>query len=80
MNLNKYHSTGRLYTAKESQTRAEAIFAPKFLVAGYSADMLKQVEQRRLGQCKPHDIGRNAAKRQIRALGYKSLKQYHRQG
>lgn len=74
---NKYHSSGRIYTAREYNDHKHAM-QPTYLVEGYSTDMLKQVEQRRLGQCKPHDVGRNAAKRLARKLGYKSLKQLDR--
>lgn len=74
---NKYHSSGREYTATELAERRRAA-TPVYLVLGYSDDMLKQAEQRRLGQCQPYDKDRNTAKQVVRGRGFKSLKQYNR--
>lgn len=52
MNLNKYHGSGRPYTAQESRTKAMALFRQRFVVK----------EPR-----KPYDVGRNAEKRAAKA-------------
>lgn len=64
---NKYHPTGRLYTAREYADRRRAL-TPVYLV-------LHPLVGR---ACQPHDTGRNAKKRMARTLGYKSLKQWDR--
>lgn len=44
---NKYHGSGRLYTAKEYRDRKHAL-RPTYLHVGYSADPLKAAQERTL--------------------------------
>lgn len=74
---NKYHGSGRLYTAKEYRDRKHAMRGA-YLVIGYSANHLHAAQQRLTGDCQPRDKGRNERKRTARRLGYKSLKQWVR--
>lgn len=74
---NKYHSSGRMYTAREYADRKHAL-RHAYLVVGYSHEPLVQTQQRVTGDCKPYNVGRNAQKRQARAQGFKSLKQASR--
>ena len=74
---NKYHGSGRLYTAKEYRDRKHAM-RPTYIHTGYSPDMLDQMVQRRLGQCVPYNKARNTMKREVRRQGFKSLKQWER--
>jgi len=67
---NKYHSSGRLYTAKEYRDRKHAL-RPTYLVAHPMPGVS-------LIPDKPYNIGRNAKKRAVRAHGFKSLKQWLR--
>lgn len=61
MNLNKYHSSGRLYTAKESIERARLLLTVgTYLVRGY--------DRRNVGQQARINPFRNEAKRQERRL------------
>jgi hypothetical protein len=62
---NKYHSSGRMYTARESIERRRAL-------AGAYVHAQPKAYNR------PYDEGRNAKKRMARTLGYKSLKQWER--
>ena len=55
MNLTKYHSSGRLYTAQEARTRAYALFRQRFVYKD---------EHRAYNT--PYNIGRNAGKRAMR--------------
>jgi hypothetical protein len=71
---NKYHGSGRMYTAKEYRDRRRAL-TPTYLVLGYSADPLQRLEQ---GKLLPYYKGINAAKRTARLMGWKSLKQRDR--
>lgn len=63
---NKYHGSGRLYTAKEYRDRKHAL-RPTYLVTGYSHDPLTAHQQRLAGDCKPYNVGKNRAKR-LKAL------------
>jgi hypothetical protein len=72
MTPNKYHSSGRPYTAEELAARAYDSL-PRMVVPGYSG--AESIAERRL---KPFDDRINEAKRNARSLGYKSLKQFHR--
>lgn len=74
---NKYHGSGRLYTAKEYRDRKHAM-RPTYLVAGYSPDPLQAAQQRLTGDCKPYIKGRNKRKRAARLAGFKSLAQRDR--
>lgn len=74
---NKYHSSGREYTATELAERRRAL-TPVYLVLGYSANPLVQAQQRIGKQCQPYDKDRNTAKQVVRGRGFKSLKQYNR--
>lgn len=75
MTLNKYHSSGRLYITKELSARRHAL-TPTYLVSGYSHDPLAAQQQRLTGDCLPYHVGKNAHKRRVRWLGFKSAKQY----
>lgn len=59
---NKYHPTGRLYTADELGQRRWALI-PTYLVRGYVADPLKRIAQ---GKLLPYNVGKNATKRAAR--------------
>lgn len=63
---NKYHGSGRIYTAREYSNRKHAM-QPTYLITNG-----------RKAKDQPHDVGRNAAKRLARKFGYKSLKQLDR--
>lgn len=63
---NKYHGSGRLYTAKEYRDRKHAM-RPTYLM-----------QNRVNGVLQPRDKGNNERKRLARKLGYKSLKQWAR--
>ncbi len=62
---NKYHGSGRIYTAREYSDRKNAM-RPTYVYLDGKA------------KSQPRDIGRNAAKRTARKLGFKSLKQLDR--
>lgn len=53
MNLNKYDSQGFPYTTQEAAERAAALFMPHYLAKSPH---------------KPHNVGRNAAKRAARQI------------
>lgn len=64
MNLTKYDAQGFPYTDEEAFDRAEALFKPRYLARGYSADPADRLRQARI---KPYNVGRNAAKRAAKA-------------
>jgi hypothetical protein len=72
---NKYHPTGHEYTEAEFEARKDAS-QPRYLVAGYTQP---DAGARWLeAPVRPFAPGRNKAKRHVRALGFKSLKNYQR--
>lgn len=76
MTPNKYHSSGRLYTAKEYADRKKAA-QPRYLWVSVDLEEVKGVTIP-VYPGSTYDIAKNATKRSARALGFKSLKNWDR--
>lgn len=75
---NKYHGSGRLYTAKEYRDRKHDL-RPTYVVAGHTVPRNNSIPGALRGSTiQPYDKGNNERKRTARRLGYKSLKQWVR--
>ena len=75
---NKYHGSGRLYTAEEYRDRKHYL-RPTYVTTGYKVPRNKSLPQALQGPIiQPRDKGNNGRKRLARRLGYKSLKQWVR--